>query len=268
MIIGAMKCGTTTLYWHLSQHPKICPCITKEPEFFSEHQSHGISVEKYSDLWDFDPDQHKYVLEASTGYAKYLFENNVAKRIKEYGLLPTFIYIVRDPFSRIESDYNFSIAEKWFNPRTPITDDKYINFSKYFMQLEPYREHFGPENILVLDFDELVTNPKNLLSFLFNRLKLENHNFEFNNVVKNKTIMKKSQAEVFVNSSPLIRSAVNLFPLQVRRLIGKLPIKPFSTPAQKRKLTKDERAVIHEKLKHDIRLFHQHYGFPVQKWGF
>jgi len=120
MIIGAMKCGTTTLYWHLSQHPNICPCITKEPEYFSERQRHKISVEQYSDLWEFKSDQHKYVLEASTGYTKYPYESNVTKNIKKFGISPIFIYIVRNPFERIESQYNFSLNRKWFNPRKKL----------------------------------------------------------------------------------------------------------------------------------------------------
>lgn len=34
LIIGAMKCSTSSLFNYLAPHPSICPCITKEPEFF------------------------------------------------------------------------------------------------------------------------------------------------------------------------------------------------------------------------------------------
>lgn len=50
IIIGAMKCGTTSLYNYLQDHPEICSAITKEPEFFSENQSHGVHVENYNEL--------------------------------------------------------------------------------------------------------------------------------------------------------------------------------------------------------------------------
>ncbi len=66
MIIGAMKCGTTSLYDYLQGHPEICSAITKEPEFFSENQDHGVQVKNYSDLFSFDNSIHKYTLEAST----------------------------------------------------------------------------------------------------------------------------------------------------------------------------------------------------------
>jgi len=70
IIIGAMKCGTSSLYSYLLDHPQICPPIVKEPEFFSENQAHGVQVDNYSDLWSFDDTVHKYALEASTGYTK------------------------------------------------------------------------------------------------------------------------------------------------------------------------------------------------------
>ena len=91
LIIGAMRCGTTSLYTYLQGHPAICPAITKESEFFSEHQFHGVSVGNYCDLWTFDDTIHKYALEASTGYAKYPAEPNVARNIFFYGISPKFI---------------------------------------------------------------------------------------------------------------------------------------------------------------------------------
>ena len=81
MIIGAMKCGTGSLYSYLSGHPQICPAITKEPEFFSENQGHGVEIENYKDLFFYDDSIHKYTLDGSTGYTKYPSEPNVPKNI-------------------------------------------------------------------------------------------------------------------------------------------------------------------------------------------
>jgi hypothetical protein len=262
MIIGAMKSGTTTLYSYISQHPNICPCIVKEPEFFSENQGHGANVEQYSELWNFNPDHHKYVLEASTGYTKYPSEPNVANNIKAYGISPTFIYIVRNPFERIESHYNFSINTKWFNPKILITHDRYVSLSNYYIQLEQYCKNFSSKDIMILDFDELVTYPKNLLRFLYNRLKLNYRDLEIDNIIKHKT-EKLSVAEAFYAMHPILKPLKNLLPNSVKQLIRRSsPLK------QKRKLTEDERLVIYSKLKRDMELFHKHYNFPVMKWGF
>jgi len=67
-----MKCGTSSLYSDFAKHPDDLPCITKEPEFFSEHQKHCYNgVTNYEDLWNFDPGVHRFALEVSTGYTKY-----------------------------------------------------------------------------------------------------------------------------------------------------------------------------------------------------
>ena len=81
IIIGAMKCGTSSLYTYLEGHPEICPAVGKEPEFFSENQAITLQVDNYSDLWSFNESVHKYALEASTGYTKYPTEPNVAKNM-------------------------------------------------------------------------------------------------------------------------------------------------------------------------------------------
>ena len=47
LIIGAMKCATTSLFAYLAEHPAIAPSTVKEPEFFSRHQGHRHPVERY-----------------------------------------------------------------------------------------------------------------------------------------------------------------------------------------------------------------------------
>jgi len=70
------------------------------------------------------------------------------------------------------------------------------------MQLEPYRKGFGSKYIMVLDFDELITNPKGLVSLVLNGLKLNSSYLEVFNVVKCKT-KPLSQAEVFYSKYPV-----------------------------------------------------------------
>jgi hypothetical protein len=175
LIIGAMKCGTSSLFEYLGAHPEICPAVSKEPEFFSENQGHGVRVERYFELWDFDSTVHKYALEASTGYSKYPAVSNVPKRIFDYGLRPKFLYIIRNPIDRIVSHYNFLEGTKSWNLQ--ITDDHLINTSNYFLQLEQYREFFPLEDIMVLDFDELRDDPKSLLRRIYGFLGLSLSHF-------------------------------------------------------------------------------------------
>ena len=71
-IVGAPKCGTTSLYYYLRQHPQIFMPDYKEPHFFGKDLN-KISDEfiydeiKYLDLFkDAKPDQK--IGEASTFY--------------------------------------------------------------------------------------------------------------------------------------------------------------------------------------------------------
>lgn len=42
-IIGANKCGTSSLYRYLLAHPKVLPCAAKEPNFFGQHSPEYIA---------------------------------------------------------------------------------------------------------------------------------------------------------------------------------------------------------------------------------
>ena len=48
-IIGANKCGTSSLYRYLVDHPEVLPCAEKEPNFFGRHSPQHIAdhIEDY-----------------------------------------------------------------------------------------------------------------------------------------------------------------------------------------------------------------------------
>ena len=47
LIIGAMKCGTTSLYHYLRDHPQIFMPTIKAPEFFAEESNWGRGIAWY-----------------------------------------------------------------------------------------------------------------------------------------------------------------------------------------------------------------------------
>ena len=224
IIIGAMKCGTSSLYTYLEGHPEICPAVGKEPEFFSENQAITVQVDKYSDLWSFNDSVHKYALEASTGYTKYPSEPNVAKNIYNYGIRPKFIYIIRNPFDRITSHYNFRIwDEAW---RFNIVDPHLINISNYFLQLEQYRKYFPLEDILILDFDDLRDNPRSVLQRIYQFLDLSHGYFPDDYKAENLTpIITKFEKNLRILKLYLL---VNYMPKSLKKNREKTVIKDVS----------------------------------------
>ena len=262
MIIGAMKCGTTSLFDYLSRHPEICPAIVKEPEFFSEKMGYEkYKSGKYADLFVINK-VHRFTLDGSTGYTKYPTERGVAERIFKYGLSPKFIYIVRNPFDRIRSHYNFMLKEDedW---NAEIESPHLINTSKYFMQLEEYRKYFPKEEILVLDFDDWKKQPYPVLEGILKFIGASNYNFSKKVKVKNKTV---STGRKKLKIKNVLKQWFGWIPQPVRNIGNSI----LDTLYRKKQiqLTSDQKQRIYTLLKDDMLKLKIEYGIDVSKWGF
>jgi len=120
LIVGAPKCGTTSLYYYLKQHPDIFMPTMKEPRFFlSEtmnfpHQ--GIddrrvdkmiikNLDDYKKIY-LEADQEKARGDASAG--NLYFYKKVIPGIKAYLGDPKIIISLRNPLDRAFSNYTFN----------------------------------------------------------------------------------------------------------------------------------------------------------------
>jgi uncharacterized protein YfkK (UPF0435 family) len=155
-----MKCGTTSLHEYLDLHPQIYMSRIKEPAFFIEEHNWHKGLEWYKSLF---PQHSKIRGESSTSYTKYPSFDGVPRRM--YDIIPDakLIYIVRDPFHRLISQYihrvsHYGEKRSLEEALMDIEKNDYIYYSKYYMQLERYLEYYSLANILVLDFDDLKNN--------------------------------------------------------------------------------------------------------------
>lgn len=258
-----MKAATTSLYGYLENHPEICPSIVKEPEFFSGRtDEHGIAVQNYEDLWAFDKTHHKFVMEASTGYTKYPTIKDVPEKIANYGLKPKFIYIVRDPFSRIESHYNFmQHNESW---KKTVDDDHLINASDYYLQLEQYLPYFPMEDFLILDFDDIKHEPQKVLDSIYSFLGIAGSHYPSVFLKENSThvasILERKLRKLKLNK--LFRNSPKRMQVFLKIALKKVSKK------EKVHLTEEQRSLIHKRLEKNMKLFQQKWGVDVRKWGF
>ena len=259
MIIGAMKSGTTFLFHYLSQHPEICPSIPKETNYFSQYEGAGYEQVDchYLDLFDIDPSNHKFTLEGSTAYTKYPSQVDVPKRISDYGLNPKFIYILRNPIDRIKSHYNH-IQGRRIEKQT-MGNEHSINTSNYYLQIEQFIEYFKQDQILILDFDELIQNPKVVLKRIFAFIGASNFEINTDFRIKNKGVL----------TSPKRRKIMKNF----HWIFTHLPkvsvmILDFFLPVKREKLTEEKYQEIFNVLRNDMIRLHEKYNVDVKKWGF
>ena len=100
IIIGAAKCGTTSLYKYLIQHPNIKFAFQKEPSFFNTYFDKGVSW--YRSNFPINNRQSFITGEASPGYFHYPpAPQRIAKLIPSIKL----IVLLRNPVDRACSLY-------------------------------------------------------------------------------------------------------------------------------------------------------------------
>jgi hypothetical protein len=122
----------------------------------------------------------KWFLDASTSYTKYPTFGDAAGAIEKFTSRAKFIYLVRDPIARIESQlahaYNRdpSFVKRYESRRLKEGFyQNYLRVSSYASQLDRYAGKFGEDKILVLDFDELIQAPEETVGKVWSFLNLE-----------------------------------------------------------------------------------------------
>lgn len=178
VILGVQKCGTTTLANWLSQHPGVSFCSQKEPDFFSKNENWKERLAEYHLLYSSNDEEQskKLWIEASTSYSWFLEFPEVADRLFEYNPNLKFIYIVREPISRIVSHYKHNFLKghtrKVFS-KAVIEEPEFLAHSSYETQIRPFLKKFKVENFLFLQFEDLILREEDVLNSIFDFLDLE-----------------------------------------------------------------------------------------------
>ena len=103
LIIGAGKSGTTSLWSLLGQHPEIFVSRIKEPSFFSNDEQYTRGWMWYESLFRGARGENA-IGEASNSYSATGIHPDTVRRIVESLPGVRLIYLVRNPFERMESD--------------------------------------------------------------------------------------------------------------------------------------------------------------------
>ncbi|MDZ7842668.1 MAG: sulfotransferase [Gammaproteobacteria bacterium] len=163
VIIGAMKCGTSSLHEQLARQPGCFMSQPKEPNFFSDDRQFQKGLDWYASLFaEASPDS--ICGESSTHYTKLPTYPQCAPRLHDQLAGAKLVYVMRDPVDRIVSQYIHEWSEHVIDKDCPIdeaitTHPILVDYSRYAMQLQPYVELFGFNGILPVFFERLIDNP-------------------------------------------------------------------------------------------------------------
>jgi len=188
LVIGAMKSGTTALYYYLEQHPEIYMSPVKEPNFFSSQEQENAA----DTVTDIGAYQHlfrgasgeKAIGEASHSY---LYEPRAAAEIRRYIPEARLIAILRNPINRAYShflhmvrsgaepvdDFAQALREEKVGIRRERTFQDYIGRGLYYEQLERYFGIFPREQVRVYLYEDLSDAPVRTVQDAFRFLEVD-----------------------------------------------------------------------------------------------
>ena len=112
IVIGAAKCGTTSICDLLSSHPDVFMSNPKEPCFFSHMNEDFRTRDWYESLFDAVSGESA-VGEGSTAYTHPDVIDATSRQILEAIPDCRLIYMVRHPIRRLESDWRMRRHEGW-----------------------------------------------------------------------------------------------------------------------------------------------------------
>lgn len=263
MIIGAMKSGTSALFELLAQHPQVCPSRTKEPEFFSRDQAHGLAVDRYEDLWDFNPAIHRAALEASTGYTKFPHEAGVPTRIAAYGIEPRFLYVLRDPIRRAQSHASYAAWGK--HTSADFLAPHVVDTSRYAMQLDVFTSVFPRDRIHVLSHAQLQRDPVSTCSEVFRLLGLDPFRVEELPRAKN-AARPRSRWERRLMRSGRLSQLTSSAPEPVRDALRRLSA--VGASGARPTMDLDTERALRIALADDMARLRGEWAVDVSEWGF
>ncbi|RKU67524.1 hypothetical protein DWW91_15790 [Parabacteroides sp. AF17-3] len=128
-IIGAQKCGTTSLHDYMNQHPFCTGALRKETLFFTKKYRGTVTLKRLVGHFSFKKlmrNRGKCLFFEST--PDNVYEESAPGRIYKYNPKAKLIFLVREPVGRAISEYNMAC--------------KYAIVKNLCVREDPEREYF------------------------------------------------------------------------------------------------------------------------------
>ncbi len=186
-IVGAPRCGTTTMARWLQAHPQVLFPFVKEPHYFWQHDLRGLGdfelrrviEHDYLDHFFSPPDQRQSL--GADASVSYLYAPERLEPVLRLWPDSRFVVAVRDPLTMLPSlhkrliftgDENIrrfedawaAIPDRAAGRRIPWSaiDPQWLRYdeaARYGSYIEQLFAAVGKKNCLVIVFDDLVADP-------------------------------------------------------------------------------------------------------------
>jgi hypothetical protein len=269
LIVGAAKCGTTSLHEYLDRHPEAAMSREKELDFFVEEKNWSRGVEWYEQQFEDAPVRG----ESSPSYTVFPRYRGVPERIRRVVSDAKLIYLVRDPIERIVSHFAHRQVVRPGALEDAFSDagrrEGLVAPSRYWLQLQQYLEWFPAEQILVVDSDELRTRRDETLERVFAFVGIDP---AFRSPEFTATHNAATQHTRPTRAGRLVSAALSrtLTPERAQMLRERAPAAlkdRLRTPVAAPVLSPELREQLAEELREDVELLRSHTGQAFAGWS-
>jgi hypothetical protein len=271
IVIGAMKCATSTVNAYLEDHADVFMPPGREPRFFAHDDRFAKGTDWYEAFFTGYSGQ-TLCGEGSNDYAAGAMYPETAARMAAYRPDLKLIYMVRHPLDRLASAWVQNRAD--MGDKIPPTLDRavqemperYVDQSLYWKNLSRYRTHFPDEQIFIGFMEDLNADREAFFARLTAFLGVPPSS-EIKRGHMNPSQGKRipSPAYTAVNRMPFSGTLKRLVPKALKQTVKD---RLLSRSADERpQVSPAVRALILPELRADAEPFLAHCGKPTTYWS-
>ena len=268
IVIGAMKCGTTSLNFYLHQHPDIFMARPKELNFFLKERNWYRGVDWYRSHFS---KRMPIRGETSPLYAALPVYEGVPERMHAVVPEASLIYLVRDPVERLRSHYchaRLHIGERRTFEDALEQNPLMFGVSSYHAQLTHYLRHFPRERILIVPSEDLKSNRLGTLRRIFTflgvdptftspRFRIVSHRTKFKRESRYHKHLYLYRARQFLKRT---------LPFELSGPMYWLLTLPITRPLRKPELSTVSLNIIRSRLQQEVDAFRLLTGMDFRDW--
>ena len=268
LVIGAMKCGTTSLHHYLTLHPEIFMSRQKELSYFVEERNYSNGEAWYRA--QFESGFHACG-EISPAYTAYPVMKGVPQRIHSLLGDIRLIYVMRDPLERLLSHYIHNVAKgketRTFDEAMRNLENDYVWRSLYSVQLKQYLPYFARERILLITQEDLLNQRVSTLRRIFRFLGVRDEIHVSVNRKLHTTRSKRRPSRGALSVGAML-DKVQLSKLcpRVAGVLYEMITYPISYKIEKPVFDEDKHKILRKLLRDDVQCLEKLTGQKFEQW--